>query len=57
MCKKILLEKSIEFEISLKENATCYKNFSLPDPRLAENLIFVFDFYEQIKQGYMRICN
>ena len=52
-CKKILLQNSIGFGISLKQGVTCYKQKTkllLPDHQLTENLILVFDFYEETKK-------
>ena len=52
-CKKILLQKSIGFGISLKQGVTCYKQkpkLLLPDHQLTENLILVFDFYKETKK-------
>ena len=45
-CKKIPLQKSIEFGMALKQSTTHYKKkqkyFSLPDQQVAENQILIF---------------
>ena len=46
-CKKVPLQKSIEFGMALKQSAARNKKqkyFSLPDHQLAEDLILTFGF-------------
>ena len=54
-CNKIPLQKSIEFDIPLKQSATRYKqkqkDFLVPEQQLAESLTLVVGFYERTREG------
>ena len=52
-CKKVSLQKYIEFGMALKSSVTRYKQnakyYLLPDQQVVENLILIFGFHKRRK--------